>query len=237
MAALEGVKMKTQEQRQFRLVISVFLSIIFAAYLSSTAHAADGDISRVNGAISIAAGDQVGSLRTVNGSVRLANDVVAGELRTVNGSIQLAEHSSARQASTVNGSIRLAGKARIATDVQTVNGSISLAPGATVGGAIKSVNGHILLDSATAYGDIETVNADVMLRNGSQLHGDLIVRQAQGSSSWQRLFWPFRRKQSQLPKIEIGADCELLGTLHLYRPVRLSIADTANVAAIIHHYQ
>jgi len=185
MTITEGINMKSQQQRRFRLIASVILTIIFTAYLSATAHAAAGEqvsISRVNGAITLAAGERAGPLRTVNGS-------------------------------------------------------ISLAPGAWSGGPLSTVNGRIVLDGATVQGNIETVNADVQLRAASMVDGDIVIRATSSDSRIRRWLWPFRRQSSHQPVVEIGAHCEVMGTLHLHRPVELRIADTARVREVIHHYQ
>lgn len=95
-----------------------------------------GDVSTVNGSISIGEGASVADASTVNGSITLAPRASAHEISAVNGRLTLGQGSTVKgELSNVNGDIRLAG-AHVAGDIETYNGDIDVGAGSTVDGGI-----------------------------------------------------------------------------------------------------
>jgi hypothetical protein len=119
---------------------------------------------------------------------------------------------------TVNGSISLAARAEVSGDIESVNGALTLAPGSKVGGALINVNGAISVDGAQVGGGLRTVNASIKLVNGAHLDGGILMKKANGFLS---------SDKSRPPRVVIGRDVTVNGTLKFEREVRLYISDKA----------
>jgi hypothetical protein len=202
----------------------------------------DQDISKINGAIRVESGRQVGSVETVNGSIQLGDSVHArdietvsgsidighnatvGDINTVNGSVTLDRNTKADSVETVNGRVRLEEQVEVRDNVTNVNGGITLAKGARIGGHIENVNGKIELDAATVGGGIKTTNSDIEIGAGSRVDGGIHVEKPDHVG-----FFPNKRK----PRITIGPDAVVNGTLKFDREVELHISDRATVGKIV----
>lgn len=203
--------------------------------------AASDNISKVNGSIRVESGRQVGSVETVNGSIRIEDSVQArgvetvsgsidigsnatvGGVETVNGDIKLASNAKADSLETVNGELRLDDRVQIRGDATSVNGDINLGKGAQVGGALENVNGDIELDAARVGRGITTTNGDIDIGAGSQVDGGIVVEKT--SYNW------FSSKRK--PKVTIGPDAVVNGTLHFKREVELHVSERATVGKIV----
>ncbi|MBM0103492.1 hypothetical protein JM946_02000 [Steroidobacter sp. S1-65] len=204
---------------------------------------ADGEnISKVNGSIHVASGRQVGSVETVNGSIRLESSVTAGDIETVSGSIDIGSDSSvgdidgvngdvtlergvkAESVELVNGELRIDEQAQVRGDVTSVNGDIVLARQAQVGGHVENVNGAIELDAARVGNGIKTTNGDIEIGAGSRVDGGIHVEKPD--------FSMFSSKKHK-PKVTIGPDAVVNGTLRFDRPVELRISERATVGKIV----
>jgi hypothetical protein len=180
--------------------------------------------STVNGSISVGAGAVVdGTLETVNGTIRIDRDARVGDVETVNGSIRIDSGVSAEDLESVNGSIRLASNVTVDGEVTVVNGKITLEEGTKVADGVSNVNGEISLTAAQVGGDLETVNGDVNLLSGSVLEGDLLIEKP-GGMGW------FRDKRK--PRVVIGENARVNGTIRLKREVDLYISDSAEVGGV-----
>jgi len=104
-------------------------TLVFA--FSAVALGSAGDISKVNGSIDVAAGQQAGDVSTVNGAVVLAEAAVVSE-----------------GVSTVNGKLTLRRGARVEGLLENVNGAFVL-EGASVGGGIETVSGDVLVGAGS----------------------------------------------------------------------------------------
>ncbi len=183
-----------------------------------------GGQSSVNGSISVGSGAVIdGSLETVNGSIRVAEDVTLEDAKTVNGTIRIASGSSAEDVGSVNGAIRLGENVTVSGGVEVVNGKISLDSGTKVAADVSNVNGEISLTAAEIGGNLSTVNGDVSLHDGSTLHGDLIVEKPGG--------WGWSNNKRK-PKVIIGPNSKVLGTIVLQRKVELYISNSAEVGDV-----
>ena len=201
---------------------------------------ADENISKINGSIRVESGRQVGSVETVNGSIDLGDSVRAGSIETVSGSIEigqdctvgdidtvnghvtLARNTKADSVEVVNGRVRVDEQAQVRGDVTNVNGKIVLAKGAQIGGHIETVNGDIKLDQARVGDGIKTTNANIEIGAGSHVEGGIHVEKPG--------FGFFDTKRT--PRITIGPDAVVNGTLHFEREVELRIDARAKVGKI-----
>ena len=214
-------------------VVSCMLALLLAApanaldlnkSINVAAGTQAGGQSTVNGSISVGEGAVIdGSLETVNGSIRVDENVTLEDAETVNGTIRIASGSSADDVSSVNGSIRLGEKVNVRGAIDVVNGKISLDAGTKVSDDVSNVNGEIILTAAEVGGDLSTVNGDVTLDAGSTLHGDLVVEKP-GGWGW--------HDEKRKPKVIIGRDSRVLGSLVLEREVELYIHETAEVGGV-----
>lgn len=160
----------------------------------------------------------------VNGSVQVASGTnVKGDVSTVNGSITIGDSATVEDASTVNGSITLGPRA-VAHEMSAVNGRLTLDAGATVNGNISNVNGDIRIAGAHVTGNIKTYNGDIELGAGSRIDGDLTVQKSHGSwFSW----------EGKPPRIVVGPDAVVRGTLKFEREVELYVSDRATIGPVV----
>ena len=186
------------------------------AILSLAALTACGGTHSVNGAVHIAAGEHTGEVTSVNGSIQIDAQARVAGVRSVNGSQSLGEGAHARSMSAVNGTISIAPHAEVSGDVACVNCSMSLASGAEVGGTLASVNGPITVDGAQVQGRLRTVNGAITLLNGARIEGGILMKKTHGFSD---------STASRIPRVVIGRDVTVNGTLKFEREVRLYISD------------
>ena len=189
----------------------------------------DGEESRgatsVNGSITV--GDNAvvtGGLTTVNGKIIVDSGASIERAKTVNGGLRLSDNVKAEDLTTVNGNMTVGENTSVDGDITGVNGRIELARGVTVSRGISTVNGRIEMTNAEVGGNIETVNGDVELAEGSVLKGDLVVEKPDG--------WNWGNQKSRKPRIVIGPESRVEGTIELEREVDLFISDSAEVAGV-----
>jgi predicted acyltransferase (DUF342 family) len=160
---------------------------------------------------------------TVNKSIKIGMDAVVGDVESVNGSVRIGDGSSVNSVETVNGSIKIGSGVGISHDISAVNGAISLHQGCEVGGNIETVNGGITLERTLVSGGVETVNGQISILDGSEINGDVVVRQNKGWSLGKRKPVP----------VEIGENVVVHGNLVFKQPVRLRLHESARVGEII----
>ena len=205
------------------------------------AAAADNDISKVNGAIHVAAGEHVGDVDTVNGSIHIEADATAEDVDTVNGSIQIEDGTTVASIETVNGGIKLGQRVKahsietvnggmrigegsqIESEVSAVNGGIALGKDVDVSGKLSTVNGRITLENAHVGGGLKTVNGDISIGAGSRVEGGILVEKP----SFSLLNW-----NRKTPQIVIGPGAVVEGTLKFEHEVDLYISNSAKTGHI-----
>ena len=205
------------------------LALALALSLGSTAALAHGDehhdggsISRVNGSITADAGQQYGDLETVNGSIRVRERAVADGVETVNGSITLGDEARVQEVSTVNGSINAGERVQVARGAETVNGSVRFDFNSRIGGDLTTVNGGITIKQSQVDGQIHTVNGDITVGAKSTVRGGIWVEKPHGIS--------FGRQR--IPRIVIGPDVTVQGTLRFDREVELFVHPSAKIGTV-----
>lgn len=187
-----------------------------------TAHAAERDVSKVNGGISVEDGESYGSLDTVNGGIHIGANARVTKAETVNGGISVGANSQTGTLETVNGGIRV--EERVTTgDLSTVNGSVFVDRGGKVGGDVETVNGAIGLVDTDVSGGIETVNGDVTVGVGSHVRGGLHYEKNKSFISFGK---------PRIPRVVIGPDAQVDGPLVFEREVVLYVHATAKTGPI-----
>lgn len=191
------------------------------ALLAPLAAAAQEDISKVNGSVSVDAGQHAGDVHSVNGSVNVGDGAVVKEASTVNGSVHLGARAQASSLHTVNGAETLAQDAQVSGEASSTNGSISLESGADVKGNVSNVNGAIRLDHAHVGGGIETTSGDINVGEASRVDGGIVVNEQHG--------WGYG---SRPPRVVIGPHAIVRGTLDFHREVVLQVSDSAQIGPV-----
>lgn len=203
---------------------SILPLVVLIAFAGSAAAERLTSIDKVNGSIRTDEGAAYRSLETVNGSIVLAAGASADSAETVNGSITLRERARADSVETVNGSLVLEAAAD-AGSAETVNGAIRLGRGAAVRGDVETVNGEIKLDAAEVGGNIQTVNGDISLLDGSRVAGGIRIEKP--NTGW--FNW---NSTPRVPKVVIGANSEVAGSLVFEREVELFVHDSARIGRV-----
>jgi hypothetical protein len=209
------------------LIFTVLLAAVGIAQAYD--HAGGGErgrsIDKVNGGITAQAGQPYGDLSTVNGGIDLERGTQAEDVETVNGGIEAEDDVTARSVSTVNGGIRFGQRARIDGSVETVNGGIFIDRGGNVRRGVSTVNGAIGLVDTDLGGGIETVNGDITVGVGSHVKGGIHVEKPNGNSG-------FRMGKPKVPKIVIGPNAVVEGTLSFDREVKLYVHQSARIGTV-----
>lgn len=203
---------------------TVLIIAALAFGLPALTNASSNDIDKVNGAVQVDAGQQVGDVSTVNGAVRIGDGASVHKASTVNGSVELGEKAQASELGTVNGAITLGRNSRVSGEVSAVNGHIQLASGAEIGGKLDNVNGTIELDAAHVAGGISTVNGDIEIGANSRVEGGILVEKP--NYGW------FHWGRERTPLVVIGPHAVVQGTLEFRREVVLKVSDSAQIGPV-----
>jgi hypothetical protein len=199
------------------------LVFAIAAAFAAVAHAGSGpDIDKVNGGITLQAGQAGGHLETVNGSIHLGDNARADDVDTVNGSIELGDSVEVKSLQTVNGAVQVGQRSTVRGSVEAVNGAITIERGANVDSEVSNVNGRITVESAHVGGRISTVQGDVEIGADSRVDGGILVERPSGFS-WGR---------NKNPRIVIGPNAVIGGSLVFKRDVDLYVSKSAKVGSI-----
>lgn len=196
----------------------LLLSVLICASLPALAD----DISKVNGSISVQAGQTAGELDTVNGSIRVGDGATVTDAETVNGSVSVGDDVTIESIETVNGSIDVGARTRVAKDVGAVNGRVSLGDGAQVLGNLENVNGELRLTRAHVSGRVKTTSGGINVGADSRIDGGILVDKPSGWFS----------SSGKPPRIEIGPRAVIGGTLEFRREVELYVSDSARIGTI-----
>ena len=165
-----------------------------------------------------------GSHSTVNKSIHIDDNSTTGDVDSVNGSIRIGASSFVDSVESVNGSIKLGNDVTVDRDIDAVNGAITLQAGCEVGGNVETVNGGIRLENSLVSGDVETINGQLRILNGSEVAGNVLVREPKG--------WNINNRRKPV-RVEIGQDVVVHGNLIFEHAVELKLHDSARVGEII----
>lgn len=200
------------------------LALIAILLVSPLVLAKGQDIDKVNGAIRTEAGTEYGDLDTVNGAISIERGTRAESASTVNGGIQVDDGAQVGTLETVNGSISIGAMVEVAHDVSTVNGGVSIERGSRVLGKVETVNGGVKLSGGEIGKGIATVNGDITVDADSIVRGGILVEKP--SMGW------FNFGNQKKPRVVIGPNAVVEGTLDFEREVELFVHDTAKVGQI-----
>ena len=189
---------------------------LVAAFLGLLVLPACHGTQQVNGDVNIAPSEVSGDVSTVNGSVRIGAKAQVAAVRSVNGDLLLEQGAQAHSLSTVNGAVDIAAQASVSGNVRTVNGALRLAPGADVGGTLSNVNGALTVDGAHVAGRLRSVNGPISVLNGGRVDGGILLERPHDF---------FSSSPSRPPRVVIGRDVRIDGTLKFEREVRLYVSD------------
>lgn len=201
---------------------ALFLTILIASPLVA---AKGPDIDKVNGSVRTDANAEYGSLETVNGSVYVASGAKADSASTVNGRIEAGKLAILGSIETVNGSIALGETVTIEGDASTVNGGFDIERGSRIGGTLETVNGEIEMVGTEIDGRIETVNGDITVGADSVVRGGILVEKPQGG-------WLWSNSKQKVPRIVIGPNAVVEGTLDFEREVELYVHTSAKIGSV-----
>lgn len=193
------------------------LALVMLLPLVATAQ----DIEKINGTVSVSAGQHAGDVHSVNGTVHIGDGAVVEDASAVNGSIHLGRKAQASALHTVNGTVTLAEDSQVRGAVRSTNGSISLDPGADVTGSVTNVNGSITLDHAHIGGRIETTSGDIHVGENSRVDGGILVNERHGWGGFNRP-----------PHVVIGPHAVVHGTLEFHREVVLEVSRSAQIGPV-----
>ena len=188
--------------------------ILIAVLAASPVAYAKQDIDKVNGAISTQAGSEYGELDTVNGGISIASGTRVESASTVNGGIRVAEQASVGSLETVNGGIAVGEGVMVAEGIETVNGGI------------ETVNGRIELSGAEVGQGLATVNGDVIVGADSIVRGGILIEKPKGG------WFNWGNGKSRKPRVVIGPNAVVEGTLKFEREVELFVHISARVGPI-----
>jgi hypothetical protein len=172
--------------------------------------------------VDVPAGATAEGATTINGSVTVGDGAKVGEAATVNGGVRLGANVTARSARTVNGGIDIGSGTRVEQDVEAVNGGIELAKGADIAGSVKNVNGGIRLDSAHVAKGLSTFTGDIEVGHGSHVEGGIHVQKPDFGTD----------TPDRIPRVTIGAEAVVDGTLKFDREVKLLVSDSAKIGPV-----
>jgi DUF4097 and DUF4098 domain-containing protein YvlB len=208
--------------RRTLLAIALPAALCFAT--AQALETGDGhDISKVNGGITAESGQHYGDLDTVNGGISVQSRATADSVETVNGGITLEDDVQVGHAETVNGGLHVGERVRITNNAETVNGGIRIDFNSRVGGDVSSVNGGITIKQSEIGGQVNTVSGDITIGAKSVVRGGIWVQKPHGIS--------FGHQRT--PRIVIGPNAVVQGTLRFDREVELFVHPSAKVGAIV----
>ena len=210
---------------------SLLFAALFALSGAATAHDPGDhrqgqDIDKVNSSITAEAGQTYGDLSTVNGGIRIEAGAHVEDADTVNGSIRADDDVQSRSLSTVNGSIHVGERAQVDGKIETVNGGIFVDRGGKVSRGIETVNGAIGMIDTDLGGGIETVNGDITVGAGSHVKGGIHVEKP--NKGW----GGFRMGKQKIPRIVIGPNAVVDGSLVFEREVKLYVHASARIGSL-----
>lgn len=222
---MKATQMEASPMQAHKMHVRCLLALSLALALAApAAFAADRDVDKVNGSITVEPGERLGDLDTVNGSINIGAGARVADAETVNGSIRVAENVQVGGLSTVNGSIRVDTNVTMNSDVGTVNGSVFVDRGGNIRGDVATVNGAIGLVDTDVSGGIETVNGDVTVGVDSHVVGG--IHYEKPSKQW----ISFGKRQP--PRVVIGPNARVDGPLVFEREVVLYVHGTARIGTV-----
>jgi predicted acyltransferase (DUF342 family) len=145
------------------LIGSFLLLISCGTSINETVYVDDGETLNNN-------------VRVVNGGIVIGNNAkVNGTCTVINGSVQMGNDSYTQNITTVNGGADIGQNCKVDDEISCVNGSVSIGLKSVIG-EINAVNGGIDLIGAVVINDLFIANGDILLTDGAEVKGDIIIK-------------------------------------------------------------
>jgi hypothetical protein len=112
---------------------------------------------------------------------------------------------------------------RVADNAETVNGGLTFGFHSAIRGDLSTVNGGIKIQQTEVGGDISTVSGDITVGAKSHVRGGIVVEKPRGVS------WGKQRT----PRIIVGPQAIVDGTLRFDRTVELFVHPTAKIGPVV----
>ncbi len=192
------------------------------------AGARSGSVTTVSGDVDIAAKVTAGGITTVSGDVDGDDDVRASDVETVSGDIEFGARAVTGAAETVSGNVRYGDGSRL-TQANTVSGDVFIGRGGQVARGIHTVNGAIGLVASEVAGDVTTYAGDITIGIGSHVRGNLLVRKPNNGGGIRIVNLQVK---PQPPRIVIGPDARVDGSLTFEHPVKLYVHRSARIGKV-----
>ena len=143
-------------------------------------------------------------------------------MSTVNGGITLEDDVRVHSVTTVNGGIHGGERVQVAGDAETVNGGLRLDFNSRVGGDLSTVNGGITVKQTQVDGQVRTTNGDITIGAKSVVRGGIWVERPSG----------IHFGKQRVPRIVIGPQATVQGTLRFDREVELFVHPSAKIGTV-----
>ncbi len=187
-------------------------------------------LAQINRPIAVPPMTANGNISTVNGRITLGSHVQANDVETVNGAVIATTGVILRNLTTINGAITLQEAVTVRGDIESVNGNVQVTGASELQGDLQTVNGDIQLSGSRVWRSLRTSNGNIVLRKAAEVLGDIIV---DGESS----SMPGWIGADNMPSLTIDASSSVKGDIHLHQAVQLQIDEGASVGKIYHHYR
>jgi len=210
------------------LTLLIGLSVSFSSYAGDRKRSFDS----VNKDIVVKKGERVASIDTVNGDIEINQNAQVESIDTVNGDIDIASDATVESIDTVNGDVNGKNNITVEKNIDSVNGDIKFLSGSKLNGNLSSVNGDVDFTQVTLSGNLETLNNDVILKSGTVIEGDFIVKKSHNKHSLLGLF-----SSKNKPKITLGENVVIKGKIVFNQEVKLKVSDSAKIPEIEYAYK
>ena len=181
------------------------------------------DTVTIDGSTRVTATQPNGDVTTVNGAISIDEKARLGAAKTENGDIYMSAGADAASLGTVNGASTIDKGARGAGEVTAVNGTISMLDGSEVAGSLTNVNGRIIVTDAHLAGGITTVGGDVSVNGNARIDAGIWVK---------NLNMGVLPAGERVPRVVIGPGATVRGELRFEHKVKLFVSDKATVGSI-----
>lgn len=146
--------------------------------------------------------------------------------------VGLPSGTSVRRISSVNGNVYSPFELYVSSSIFTDSGNITLGANSVVAGSISTHKGKVLLDSVTVAGDIKSQYGDISLSGNTLIYGDVVLGYPNALSHCHEGDACHVQLTNTLPRVHIGENVRILGTLVINGLATLEIDNSASLLQI-----
>ncbi|HEU0096666.1 MAG TPA: hypothetical protein VFQ52_09435 [Rhizomicrobium sp.] len=179
-----------------------------------------GGLNSISGNIHVASHAEVRSAHTVSGNVTVDTGARAGDIATTSGHLKVADNARTGDLKSVSGNLALGRSVQVEGGLASVSGNIFADRGSKIDGGVVTVSGSIGLVQTEVNGDIVFVSGDVTVGVNSHVSGRITLKK------------PTYSKPSRPPRVVIGPNAVVDGSLEFGLPVKLYVHSTAKIGAV-----